>query len=42
MTEQIKVRELISRATYKTVKNMNREQMNNTQCGTARRPPCLP
>lgn len=28
MAEKIKVRELISRATYKTVKNMNREQMN--------------
>lgn len=26
--QKIKVRELISRATYKTVKNMNREQMN--------------
>ena len=29
MTEQIKVRELISRATYKTVKKMDREEMNN-------------
>lgn len=28
MKEKLKVRELISRATYKTVKNMNREQMN--------------
>lgn len=27
--EKIKIRELISRATYKTVKNMNREQMND-------------
>ena len=26
--EKLKVRELISRATYKTVKNMNREDMN--------------
>lgn len=28
MAQKVKVRELISRATYKTVKNMNREQMN--------------
>ena len=28
-TKPIKVRELISRATYKTVKNMNREDMND-------------
>ena len=29
MKEKLKVRELISRATYKTVKNMNRETMND-------------
>ena len=29
MAEKLKVRELISRATYKTVKNMNRETMND-------------
>ena len=28
MAQKVKVRELISRTTYKTVKNMNREQMN--------------
>lgn len=28
MAQKVKVRELISRATYKTVKTMNREQMN--------------
>lgn len=28
MAQKVKVRELISRGTYKTVKNMNREQMN--------------
>ena len=27
--EKIKIRELISRATYKTVKTMNREQLND-------------
>ena len=27
--KKLKIRELISRATYKTVKNFNREQMND-------------